>query len=92
MTEQLFTVYDSAARAYLQPFFAPTIEAALRMFREVCNKPDHQFNKYPEDYTLFHCGEFCQETGQLTAIEPHSLGVAITFLPAQHNIKAVNDG
>jgi len=80
MIEQLFTVYDSAAKAYLTPFTAPTIESALRSFREVVNKDGHQFNRFPEDYALFHVGEFDQQTGMFSSMSPHSLGVAITFV------------
>jgi len=81
MIQQLFTVFDSAANAWLEPFFAPTLEVGLRMFREICNKPDHQFAKYPEDYTLFHIGSFSQASGVLEPLDtPHSLGVAITFI------------
>jgi len=80
----VFTVLDSAANAYLPPFFAPTLEVALRRFRETVNSPadGNQIAKYPEDYTLFQIGEFDQEQGRLIPIEPRSLGVAITFRDA----------
>lgn len=77
----IFTVFDSAAQAYLEPFFAGTVEVALRMFRQVVNKEGHQFNKFPEDYTLFVVGEFSQEDAELVAYETaRSLGVAVTFM------------
>lgn len=76
-----FTVHDSAAGAFLEPFCAPTIEVAIRMFRQLVNRADHQFGKFPEDYTLFHVGEFDQESGALVGLPtPHSLGVAVTFV------------
>lgn len=80
MRQQVFTVYDSAAMAYLEPFFAPTIEFAIRSFREIVNKEGHQFNRFPEDYTLFHIGEFDEMKGELVPCDPRSLGVAITFV------------
>jgi len=77
----VFTVYDSAARRYLEPFFAETIEVACRMFRSLVNKDGHQFARFPEDYTLFHLGDFDGETGRISGLDtPHSLGVAITFV------------
>lgn len=82
MNEEIFTVYDSAARRYLQPFVAETVEVAIRMFRALVSKPEHQFARFPEDYTLFHIGSFDAETGTVKALgTPHSLGVAVTFLP-----------
>jgi len=80
MNKHLFTVYDSAAGLYLDPFVAPSIEFALREFRSIINQEGHQFNKFPEDYTLFHIGEFNPNNALLEGIGPTSLGVAITFV------------
>jgi len=93
MTTELFSIWDSAAQRYLEPFFAPTIEYAIRQFRQAVNKPDHQFNLYPEDYTLFHVGSFDQEEGQLQPLAtPHSLGVAMSFIQKPSEaLKVVND-
>lgn len=80
MQKLAFSVFDSAAKMFLEVFFAPSIEFAIRGFREAVNTPSHQFKKFPSDYTLFHVGSFDQETGKLIPIEPMSLGVAITFV------------
>lgn len=83
MELNIFTVFDSAANAFLQPFFAPTIETAIRSFRELVNEPNHQFHKFPEDYVLFHVGTFDQNTGQTSGFDaPRNLGIALTFLPS----------
>ncbi len=80
MTKFLFTVWDSAAGCFLDPFVAPSIEFAIRGMREAVNTEGHQFAKFPEDYTLFMIGEFDAVTGALTGQEPQSLGVAVTFI------------
>lgn len=81
MISNLFCVYDLAAGMYLDPFVAPSIEFAIRSFREAANDPDHQFSRFPEDYTLFHIGEFDGETGIINPnVFPASLGVAVTFV------------
>lgn len=80
MTTRFFTVFDSAAGLYLEPFSAPTAEVAIRGFRQAVNKADHQFNLYPDDYTLFEIGSFDPESGEIMGITPHSLGNALTFL------------
>jgi len=90
----VFTVYDSAARRYLEPFFAETIEVACRMFRSIVNHEGSQFGKFPEDYVLFHIGEFDPTTGNLVPMmAPHSLGVAVTYLargPQLVQVEAAN--
>lgn len=83
MDKFLCCVYDSAAGFYLDPFVAPSIEFAIRGFREAVNTDGHQFQKFPQDYTLFHIGTFSAETGELTPIAPTSLGVAVTFLQTE---------
>jgi hypothetical protein len=89
METLVFTVFDSAANAFLQPFVATTPEIAIREFRSIVNQPGHQFNKYPEDYTLFQVGSFNQETGILTPLtSPHPLGVAISFVDTPPSLEA----
>jgi len=88
---KVFTVYDSAARKYLEPFFAETVEVACRMFRALVNKDGHQFNRFPEDYTLFHIGSYNDDEGQLSAITPHSLGVALTYVSRLQLMEGTND-
>lgn len=63
---KIFTVYDAKAEAYLSPFFLPTTGLALRGFADVANEPNHQFNKYPSDYTLNEIGTYEESTAQIT--------------------------
>lgn len=92
MTTELFSVFDSAAKRYLEPFYAPTIEYAIRQFRASINTGDHMFARFPEDYVLFHIGSFDQESGQVVAnAAPMSLGVAVTFLDVPMNGSAPVD-
>ena len=89
MKVEIMAVYDSAAKRFIEPFPSPTVEIAQRSFGEVSNKPGTDFNKYPTDYTLFHCGTFDQETGAIHPLNtPHSLGLAANYLiqhaPPEH--------
>lgn len=77
---KMYTVYDDAAGAYLQPFFFSTNAQAIRGFTELANDPNHAFCKYAGQYTLFELGEFNQQDGHFTMLPtPHSLGKAIEF-------------
>lgn len=80
MIVQLFAVFDAAAKRFTEPWPAPSVEVAIRRFRHTVNEGQNDISMFPEDYSLFHVGEFDQELGRLIAFEtPHSLGVAITF-------------
>jgi len=58
MKHKMFCIFDSAAKAYLIPFFLPESGMALRVFGDCINSSDHQFGKHPADYTLFELGSF----------------------------------
>ena len=83
MTQFIFTVYDSAANAYLAPFVAKTAGLAVRMFEEMCTSEGHQFNKFPADYTLYQVGVWDEANGVVTETEKVDLGTAIQFLNTQ---------
>lgn len=59
----MFTIFDSKAEAYLQPFFEMTIATAKRKFHQSINSEGTPFNEYTEDYALFYLGEFNQAEG-----------------------------
>lgn len=81
MILQIFSVYDSKVEAYIAPFYGLTIGSALRDFEVQCNDAASNFNRHPEDYTIFHLGSFEMSTGKFEILPtPHSLGLAITFI------------
>lgn len=62
MLLKVFTIYDSKAEAYLQPFFMQSTGQALRAFEDSVNDPNHQFNKHAADFTLFELGTYDDQT------------------------------
>ncbi len=77
----MFSIYDSKAEAYLQPFYSQTTGTAIRSFESAVNENGHDFNKYAGDYTLFELGDFDQADGVTTSRETQlNLGLAITFI------------
>lgn len=81
MKLKMFAVFDVKAAAYLAPFFLPTVGQAVRAFADASNDPSTMFAKHPEDYTLFHVGEFDDSSGDCAPVVPHaSLGNAAQFV------------
>lgn len=85
----LFAVFDSATKLFLPPFECRTIEEAVRRFRATVNHPDAgNIGQFPEDYTLFHLGEFDQQSGEMVSLPtPHSLGIAVTFVERMSHVR-----
>jgi len=76
----VFSVYDSAAECYMQPFFQQTKGQAIRAFTDAVNDPSHAFARYPDDYTLFELGSYDDSKGAFMMLNtPKSIGVAVEF-------------
>ena len=79
---QIYTIYDSKAETYNTPFLMLNDAVAVRSFQELLTDPMTTIQKNPEDYTLFHIGEFNGLTGQVKPIEAHiALGNGIALMP-----------
>lgn len=80
MILQICAAYDSKARAFIQPFYAAHADVAVRAFRAAANQPGHQVCDNPEDFTLFHLGQWDDQTCHFTLFPEHrNLGLASNF-------------
>lgn len=81
MKLHLFSIYDSKAEAFIQPFFSPNQAVAQRSFSIACSDPEHAFHIHPGDYTLFSLGTFEHDDASFAIYPtPINLGLAITFI------------
>jgi len=78
MKLQIYSVYDSKAEAYMNPFFLQNDAMAVRGFNDAANG-ESPIAKHPGDYTLFHIGEYSETKGELIPMTPRSLGNALEF-------------
>lgn len=67
-----FCVYDEKVQAYMAPFFAPTLGHAARSFEDTVtgSQGASLVSKHPEDFSLYHVGEFDEISGELRAQVP----------------------
>lgn len=80
MILKVYSIFDSKIGSYLAPFFPQAKGAAIRAFTEALNDPNHQFSKYPEDFTLFELGEWDDATASFTShLTPLSVGTGLEF-------------
>lgn len=69
MIYKAYSIYDKAIEAYTRPFFMQAHGQAIRAFMDDANKVDSPVSNHPEDYALFHIGDFDESTGLFTACE-----------------------
>lgn len=80
---KIFTIYDSKAEAYLQPFFSPTKATATRDFQQAAQDEKSAFHTHAADYTLMQIGAWNEQTGTLSVDETKSnLGTALDYMTA----------
>ncbi|QCQ84719.1 nonstructural protein [Blackfly microvirus SF02] len=80
MKLMVFTVYDSAVGAHLQPFFSRSMGEAIRSFQDACNDPQTNFNKHSMDYTLFLLGTFDDAGGVFDTSPPERVSSALELI------------
>jgi len=69
------SVLDVAAQAYGRPAFVPALGAAVRSFSDEVNRSsaDNVMFNHPEDFQLFHLGEFDDSSGTFSMLSTPSL-------------------
>ena len=82
MILNVYSIYDSAAKAYTQPFFMHNDGLAIRAFQDNVNsKEENNISKHPDQFTLYKIGSYNDETGQITKQDINkSLGNGIEFV------------
>jgi hypothetical protein len=72
MLHEMFAVYDKKAQTFGKPFQAINKDVAGRIFITAVNDEKTDLAKYPEDYVLYHLGQFDDETGMMETASPES--------------------
>lgn len=79
MQLKMYSIRDAKAEAFNPPFYKKTHGEAERDFTELTKSPDSMVHKYPEDYDLYYCGTYDDQTGLVESLTT-----------PQHITKAVN--
>lgn len=78
---KVFSIYDSKAEAYMQPFFSQNKGTAIRSFADAAQQEEGQFAKHSADYTLFEVGEWDEDTGTMMPAKANiNLGTALEHI------------
>lgn len=78
----IYAVRDLKSNSFTFPHFNNTHGQAIRAFGDLVRNPKSVIAAHPEDYSLFHLGEFDDESGAVKSLPvPVSLASAIEFVP-----------
>jgi hypothetical protein len=78
MKLQIFSVYDLKTQQFGNPMFMISKGQVIRSFGDEVNKkdPNNQLNTHPEDFVLYHLGDYETSTGTFTTAQPAQVALA----------------
>lgn len=80
MKIQVFSVFDAKQGIYGQPNLLLNRATAERAFMQSVLDPQSNIAQHPEDFTVFHIGEYDDETAKFTNLPtPEPIGTALEF-------------
>lgn len=75
-----FSIYDEKAQAFNVPFFQTHVGQAIRSFSDLAKDPQSTISRHPEDYHLYHIGEFDDHDAKIVSFnEPRLVARATEF-------------
>ena len=81
MSMVMCSIYDAKAEAFMSPMTFQAKGQAVRSFADAVNKEDSEFNKHPEDYSVFLLGTFDPKMGKIEVQKsPISLAIGINLI------------
>jgi len=86
MIYQVCSVYDTQAKAFLQPFFSRTTDEAQRMIRDVFRDPQHPLNVHYQDYSLYHLATYDDVSGRIEALSDPQRIATLKELKAPYQV------
>jgi len=81
MKRKIYAIRDGKGEYYNQPFFLNTHGEAERTLLELRKDEKSMIHKYPEDYDLYHLGEYDDQTGQIAGLATPSHILKATNCP-----------
>lgn len=80
MKMNVYSIFDTATKAYMRPFFMQADGQAMRAFSDLVADRDHDVGRHPEDYSLMRIGVWDDQTAKYAAEEPDSLLTGLQVL------------
>lgn len=84
MKLQVCAIKDHAADTFGNVFVVPHTGIAIRNFQDALRNPDSgTMHTHPEDFDLYHIGEYDDSTAQIEAHEPNRIAVGKQLFKTQ---------
>lgn len=74
MKLKMYAIFDTAAEAYMTPWFMVNRATALRAFNQLAKDNQSQVFKSPNDYVLYEIGTWDDNTAEMDEVKLTNLG------------------
>jgi len=69
MQLKMYSIRDSKAECFNQPWFAKTHGEAERNFAQLSRDQKSMVSQFPEDYDLYYVGDYDDNTGKMIPLD-----------------------
>lgn len=91
MLLKIFAIRDSKAEFYNQPFYQHTRLEAERTFSALANDSKSTIAQHPEDYDLYHLGEYDNISGKIKVLDtPEHIVKAANLIRSPSMVQTLN--
>lgn len=77
---KVFSIHDTKAEAFMQPFYAQNVAMAGRMIDQASSDPNSALGKYPTEFQLYIVAEWDEKRGEITPTPHKNLGFVSDFM------------
>jgi len=70
--QPVITVFDKKTGLFDRPFVCRHVGEAIREWDMLRKNQETKFGKNPEDFDLYHIGDYDDVTGAITTLQPHN--------------------
>lgn len=87
---KIYTIRDQKGETFNTPFFQKTHGEAERSFKTLVNDGKSLVSQYPDDFDLYHLGDFAEESGIIKPLDtPQHIAKAVNMKPSS-TVEAIN--
>jgi len=90
MTYEIYTIFDSCAKSYNNPFYFLNDNIATRAATDLL-KDENEISRHPTDFAMFKIGQFDPQTGEIFIYETRQCLIKFHELAATMPAKAEQD-
>lgn len=87
MNMNIYTVWDMKAGVFLAPFTIQSDGLARRAMAGCLMEDEHMFARHPEDFALFHVGEWDDLTAGIEPCTPRAIATLLEIRIELHRVQ-----